>query len=87
MYSPKIIKKVEHIIKNKRDLTPVYVANEEFKFDPVTVSLAGKGDIKKGAEVFKKMVKQVRIHKSSNGLGLPPKALHPMDYIRKSHKI
>jgi hypothetical protein len=86
-YPKKVVSRLERYFAKHGEQTPVYVANEEFKFDPVTVALAGGGDIKKGASVFRKMVKSVRKHKASNGLGLPPKAHHPMDYIRKSHKI
>ena len=84
-YSPKIIREVTHMVKKKGEQTPVYVANEEFKYDPVTTALAGGGNIKAGAEVFKKMVHEVRRHKASNGLGLPPKARHPMEYMKHSH--
>lgn len=86
MHPKKAVKHVEIAFKKNGVQTPVYVANEEFKFDPVTVALAGGGDIKKGASVFRQMVKDIRKHKASNGLGLPPKARHPMDYIKKSHK-
>ena len=76
-----VVKHVEKFIKGDSKNTPVYLANEEFKFDPITVALAGGGSIDKGAKVFENMVKQVRSHKNSNGLGLPPKAKHPLEYM------
>lgn len=82
-HSPHIIEHVKKLIVKHGEQTPVYVANEEYKFDPVTVALKGGGSIKKGAEIFKGMVHEVRKHKSSNGLGLPPKAKTPMQYIEK----
>jgi hypothetical protein len=85
-YPQKVVKNVEHSIKKKAALTPVFVAKEEFKIDPVTVALAGGGNIKKGASMFKTMVRNLRRHKNSNGLGLPPAARDPLYYLKKSHK-
>jgi hypothetical protein len=90
-YHPKVVKKLEDYFKQHGKLTPVYLANQEFKYDPVDVTLAGgltgKLDIKKGASLFKGMVKEVREHKRKNGLGLPPRAKSPMDYIKKAAKL
>jgi hypothetical protein len=76
------IKNVEKFIKKDSKITPVYLANEEFKFDPITVALAGGGNVDHGAKIFEKMVKNVRAHKNSNGLELPPKAKHPLEYMK-----
>jgi hypothetical protein len=76
-----IIHHVTKIIKKQKN-APVYVANDEYAIDPITVALAGKGDLSKGDKVFRNMVKEVRKHKASNGLGLPPKAKHPLDYLK-----
>jgi len=80
-YSPSLIKEVEKMLKHNGNKVPVYVANDEFKIDPVTVCLQGEGNIKQGAKDFRKMVKNIRIHKASNGLGLPPAAKTPMQYL------
>lgn len=79
-----VVKHVEKFIKGDSKITPVYLANEEFKFDPITVALAGGGDVDKGAKVFEHMVKRIRAHKNSNGLNLPPKAKHPLEYMKIS---
>ena len=79
-----LVREVTTVVKKTGKQTPVYIANEEFKFDPVTVTLLGHGNMKKGSEVFKDMVHNIRKHKNSNGLGLPPKAKHPLDYMKKA---
>jgi len=79
---PHVIKQVSRFIKKDSKPTDVYLANEEFKFDPVTVALAGGGDVDKGAKIFEGMVKKIRSHKNSNGLGLPPKSRHPIEYMK-----
>lgn len=78
-----LVNEVTKVVKKTCKQVPVRVANEEFKFDPVTVTLAGHGDAKKGAEVFKTMVHNIRKHKASNGLGLPPRAKDPLAYMQK----
>jgi hypothetical protein len=77
-----LIKNVASFIKKDSKPMPVYLANEEFKFDPLTVALAGGGSTDKGAKIFENMVKKIRSHKNSNGLGLPPKAHHPIEYMK-----
>ena len=80
-FPKKVIKHVEKVIKKDSKLVPVYVANEEFPIDPVTVALKGGGSVEKGAKIFDKMVKNIRAHKNSKGLSLPPRAKHPLQYI------
>ena len=77
-----LVRKVETLVKKTGKQTPVYIANEEFKFDPVTVTLVGHGDPKKGSEVFRNMVQNIRKHNRSNGLGLPPQPKNPLDYMK-----
>jgi hypothetical protein len=61
---------------------PVAVANEEYKIDPVTVSVIGNGDLGKGSKLLERMVKRVRQHKAQGGLNLPPQALSPLEYLK-----
>lgn len=94
----KVLKEFEEQIKNKfpkrkaaeiyhqtdvssRQL-PVYLSDSEYKFDPVTVTMLGKGSNVKGAAMLKGMVKNLRAHKSIRGGGLPPKAKSPWAYIQ-----
>lgn len=61
---------------------PVYLSDSEYKFDPVTVTMLGKGSNVKGAAMLKSMVKNLRAHKALKGGGLPPKAKSPWSYIQ-----
>lgn len=61
---------------------PVYLSNDEYKFDPVTVSILGGGSNERGSALLKKMVKNLRKHKNSNGDRLPPKAKPPHFYMK-----
>jgi hypothetical protein len=80
-YPTKIVKHVEKYVKKNSKLVPVYLANEEFAIDPVTVALKGGGSVTQGAKIFDSMVKKLRAHKNSNGLKLPPKAHDPFHYM------
>ena len=78
-------KHVEKALKlwdEKIPQVPVWLSNDEYKFDPITVAMVGDGSTKKGAKLMKHMVKELRKHKNSNGNGLPPKAKHPIQYIK-----
>ncbi len=78
---------VEKHIKKQNKGVPVWLSNDEYMFDPTTVTLLGHGSNAQGAKVLKKMVHNLRVHKNSNGTGLPPKAKNPLDYIRKDHHV
>ncbi len=81
-YPKHVIRHVEKIVKKDSKHVPVYVANEEFPIDPVTVALKGGGSVERGAKVFDQMVKNIRAHKNSKGLSLPPRAKQPLQYLR-----
>ena len=72
----------KYIIKEKSKKIPVFLSNGERKEAPQIVSALGNGSNAKGAEILDKMRIKLREHKNSNGHGLPPKAKHPMEYIR-----
>lgn len=74
---------VQKEVSKRSKQVPVWLSNDEFKFDPVTVTLLGNGSNKRGADTLRRMVKELRKHKSSNGNELPPKAKNPLDYIRR----
>lgn len=77
---------VEKKIKAKTQQIPVFLSDSEYKFDPVTVTMLGKGSNDKGAALLKQMVLKVRKHKISNGDGLPPKAKDPFAYISQGRR-
>lgn len=61
---------------------PVWLSNEEGVIEPQYVNGLGQGSNQKGAKNLKGMVKNLRVHKNSNGDGLPPKAKDPFSYMR-----
>ena len=88
----KILKECEGHIRKKfgysvapsksKGMVDVFLSNDEYKFDPETVSLLGKGDNRQGSKILKTMVKNIRIDKNRNGNRLPPKAKHPLQYMK-----
>ena len=74
---------IEEKVVSKSPLVPVWLSNDEYKFDPVTVSILGNGCSIKGAKMLKNMVKNLRAHKISNGHRLPPAAKKPEYYIHR----
>ena len=79
-------KNVEQEVKKNVKQVPVWLSNDEYKFDPLTVTLLGKGSNEKGAAFLKQMVINLRKHKISKGHGLPPKAKDISSYIpNRSH--
>lgn len=60
---------------------PVRLSNDEYRFDPVTVAILGRGSNTKGSKMLTEMVENLRLHKISNGAGLPPKAKSPLHYM------
>lgn len=79
---PSKIRSIVHKeISKTSQQVPVWLSNDEYKFDPVTVTLLGNGSNKRGADALRRMVKNLRKHKISNGNELPPKAKNPLDYI------
>src|SRR5574338_59184 len=83
----RVVSVVEKMIKKKSQQAPVYLSNDEYKTDPVTVSLIpysmGQKIIsnEKGADILRSAIKSIRKHKSSAGSGLPPKAKPILAYI------
>lgn len=92
----RILKRFEHDIKSRngkphREIVeqytkqlPVYLSNDEYKFDPETVTAIGRGNNDKGAKILKSMVLELRKDKSRNGIGLAPKSKDPMHYVEKA---
>lgn len=81
-HDPSIVKKVEKMVAKKNALVPVAVATDEYKIDPVTVTLAGEGDLEKGSRVFHQLMENARKHRNTSGTKLPPAAKSPFDYMR-----
>lgn len=82
-----IVRNVEKLVKKSTQQVPVWLSDNEYKSDPVTVSLIplamGKKKIsnKAGADILRSTIKNIRKHKSSAGSGLPPKAKPLLEYI------
>ena len=83
----RVLKGVEKLVKKRSQQVPVWLSNDEYKSDPVAVSLIpfamGKKQIsnEKGADILRSVIKNIRKHKSSAGSGLPPKAKSILEYI------
>jgi hypothetical protein len=77
----KYVKIEEHVVSRSPQL-PVWLSNDEYKFDPVTVSILGGGSNAKGSKMLKQMVNSLRSHKNSNGNRLPPKSKNPEFYMK-----
>lgn len=58
------------------------VSNDEYKIPPEKVTAIGHGSNKKGAQVLKKLVSQVRSQKRTSGNRLPPKAKPIGGYLK-----
>jgi len=72
---------IYHHTKSSTKQLPVYLSDSEYKFDPITVTMLGKGSNTQGAVMLKHMVNNLRAHKALKGGGLPPKAKSPWAYI------
>ncbi len=79
---PALMQKLEQHYERHAKPTEVMLSNDEFGFDPISVTLLGKGSIAKGSKALKTMVKNLRKDKSRNGLGLPPPAKDPFHYMK-----
>lgn len=77
----KMISSVEKLIKRQSKQAPVWLSNDEYKFDPLTVAVLGRGSNEKGSDILRDMVKNIRKHKSEKGDGLPPKAKPLLAYL------
>lgn len=82
-FADQILKKFKtKNIKKKNTKIPVRLSNGERAESPIVVSMLGNGSNAKGAEILDAMRMKLRLHKNSNGSGLPPKAKKPMEYIQ-----
>lgn len=82
-FPKEITQRVNHHLQMKNTpQLPVWLSEGEYKIDPTTVTLLGKGSNDKGASLLKEMVIKLRKHKISNGSGLPPKAKAPVYYMK-----
>lgn len=85
----KELPKVEHVIKQSLKEKPLRkvpcaLSDQERRTHAPIVAAAGKGSFQKGGIVLRKMTKELRKHKASNGLGLPPAAHDPTVYYKKA---
>lgn len=81
--SPKeIINHVKKTVRKESGQVPVWLSDSEYKFDPTTVALLGRGSNEHGADILRNTVKNIRKHKTIKGDGLPPKAKPLVAYMR-----
>lgn len=78
----RILKVIQKEISKTSKQVPVWLSDSEYKFDPLTVTILGRGSNKHGADILRHMVKEIRKDKIRKGTELPPKAKHPIDYIK-----
>lgn len=63
---------------------PALLSDGEYQISPLVVTLLGHGDNKKGAQVLKILVRNLRRHKISNGINLPPRSHDIWSYLPPS---
>lgn len=63
---------------------PCALSDQERRTHAPIVAAAGEGSFQKGGVVLRKMTKELRKHKASNGLGLPPAAHDLTVYYKKA---
>jgi hypothetical protein len=63
---------------------PCALSNGERVTPPHLVAAVGDGSFDKGAKVLRKMTKELRRHKASKGLDLPPAAHDLTVYYKKA---
>lgn len=78
---------IETLIKEKPlRKVPCALSNGERVTPPHLVAAAGDGDFDKGSAVLRKMTQELRRHKASKGLDLPPSAHDLTLYYKKAIK-
>lgn len=84
---PKHKSVIETLIKEKPlRKVPCALSNGERVTPPHLVAAAGDGDFDKGSAVLRKMTQELRRHKASKGLDLPPSAHDLTLYYKKAIK-
>lgn len=84
---PKVKDVIKQSLKEKPlRKVPCALSDQERRTHAPIVAAAGKGSFQKGGVVLRKMTKELRKHKASNGLGLPPAAHDPTVYYKKAIK-
>lgn len=82
---PEVKEVIKETIKSKPlRIVPCALSNGERVTPPELVAAAGDGDFDKGSSILRKMTKELRRHKASKGLNLPPSAHDLMIYYKKA---
>lgn len=80
-----LMKQVPHRDTAQGQPIPARIADGEFVLPATFVTALGKGDNKRGAQMLDTMRESLRTHKRSAPKSkIPPKALSPMDYMKKA---
>lgn len=78
-------KQVPHRMSTGGKAVPAQIADGEYVFPEAFVTALGNGDNKRGAKMLDAMRENLRAHKRSAPTSkIPPKALSPLDYLKKA---
>lgn len=78
-------KEVPHRMSTGGNAVPAKIADGEYVFPEAFVTALGNGDNKRGAKMLDTIRENLRAHKRSAPTSkIPPKALSPLDYLKKS---
>lgn len=78
-------KEVPHRMSTGGKAVPARIADGEYVFPESFVTALGNGDNKRGAKMLDAMRENLRAHKRSAPTSkIPPKALSPLDYLKKA---
>lgn len=78
-------KEVPHRMSTGGKAVPAKIADGEYVFPEAFVTALGNGDNKRGAKMLDMMRENLRAHKRSAPTSkIPPKALSPLDYLKKA---
>ena len=62
------------------------VSNDEYRLSPEKVTAIGGGSNKKGAQILKKFVEEIREKKRTSGKRLPPKSKPIGGYLKSINR-
>ena len=78
-------REVPHRMSTGGKAVPAKIADGEYVFPEAFVTALGNGDNKRGAQMLDAMRQNLRAHKRSAPTSkIPPKALSPLDYLKKA---
>lgn len=82
-FTPQERHQAASMVERHASPVPVWLSDGEYAIDPTTVTLLGRGSNEKGSALLKKMVHNLRLHKTKKGGDLPPAAKPVESYFPK----